>query len=93
MYHSEQAELLAIQALGYIAGSHEELEKLMVTTGMDKAALMESAQLRDGLAGILDYVCQDDSILLGFCESAGVLPEEPMKALQALQKMPDIGAA
>ena len=93
MYTPEQAEILAIQALGYIAGTEEELQRLMLTTGMDSKALRQSAQSRSGLAGILDYVCQDESILLGFCETAKIRPEEPMRALHALQKMPDTGAA
>lgn len=93
MYTPEQAEILAIQALGYIAGTEEELQRLLIATGMDSEALKQSAQSRAGLAGVLDYICQDESILLGFCESAKIRPEEPMRALHALQKTPDTGAA
>lgn len=93
MYTPEQAEILAIQVLGYLAGTEEELQRLMMTTGMDTAALKQSAQSRAGLAGVLDYICHDESILLGFCEAAKIQPDEPMRALQALQKSPDTGAA
>ncbi len=93
MYTPEQAEILAIQALGYLAGTEEELQRLLIATGMDSEALKQSAQSRAGLAGILDYICQDESILLGFCESARIRPEEPMRALHALQKTPETGAA
>ena len=93
MYTPEQAEILAIQVLGYLAGTEEELQRLMMTTGMDSAALKQSAQSRAGLAGVLDYICQDESILLGFCEAARIQPDEPMRALHALQKSPDTGAA
>ena len=93
MYTPEQAEILAIQVLGYLAGTEEELQRLMLTTGMDTDALKQSAQSRAGLAGVLDYICQDESILLGFCESAKIQPDEPMRALHALQKSPDTGAA
>ncbi len=93
MYTPEQAEILAIQVLGYIAGTEEELQRLMVATGMDSEALKQSAHSRAGLAGILDYICQDESILLGFCEAAKIEPDEPMRALHALQKTPDTGAA
>lgn len=79
--------------LGYLAGTEEELQRLMLTTGMDTDALKQSAQSRAGLAGVLDYICQDESILLGFCESAKIQPDEPMRALHALQKSPDTGAA
>ncbi|MEO9877259.1 MAG: DUF3572 domain-containing protein [Anderseniella sp.] len=93
MYTPEQAEILAIQALGYLAGSEEELQRLIMTTGMDSEALKQSALSRAGLAGLLDYICQDESILLGFCEVAKIQPQEPMRALHALQKFPDTGAA
>jgi len=93
MYTPEQAEILAIQVLGYLAGSEEELQRLIMTTGMDSEALKQSALSRAGLAGLLDYICQDESILLGFCEVAKIQPEEPMRALHALQKFPDTGAA
>jgi hypothetical protein len=79
--------------LGYLAGSEEELQRLIMTTGMDSEALKQSALSRAGLAGLLDYICQDESILLGFCEVAKIQPEEPMRALHALQKSPDTGAA
>ncbi len=93
MYTPEQAEILAIQVLGYIAGAEEELQRLMVATGMDSQALRQSAHTRAGLAGILDYICHDESVLLGFCETAKIQPDEPMRALNALQKPPDTGAA
>ncbi len=93
MYSTEQAELLAIQALGYLAAAPEGLEQLMGATGMDKEGLMRCADSVENLVGILDYICQDESLLLGFCDSAGLRPDEPAKALRALQKHPDTGAA
>ena len=66
---------------------------MMMVTGMDTESLMQSAQTRDGQAGVLDYICQDESILFGFCEAVRIQPDEPMQALQALQKQPDTGVA
>ncbi len=93
MYTPEQAEILAIQALSYLANTQEELQRMMSITGMDTNSLKQNAQSREGLAGLLDYICQDESILLGFCETAGIQPDEPMRALHALQKQADTGAA
>ncbi len=93
MYTPEQAEILAIQALGYLAGAEEELQRLITATGMDSEALRQSAKSREKLAGLLDYICHDESILLGFCEAAQIQPDEPMRALQALQTIPDTRAA
>jgi len=93
MYTPEQAEILAIQALGYLADVHEELHRMMTATGMDIEAIKHSTQSREGLAGLLDYICQDESILLGFCEAVRIQPDEPMQALHALQKQSDTGVA
>ena len=93
MYNPEQAEILAIQVLGYLASAEEELQRLMMATGMDTEALKQVAQSRDRMAGLLDYICQDESILLGFCEATNIHPDEPLRALHALQKSPDTGAA
>jgi len=93
MYTPEQAEILAIQALSYLIDAQEELQRMMMATGMDTEALTQSAQSRDGLAGVLGYICQDESILLGFCEAVRIQPDEPMRALHVLQKQPDTGAA
>lgn len=93
MYTPEQAETLAIQALSYLAGSQEELRRMMMATGTDIRTLKQSAQTQEGLAGLLDYICHDESILLGFCETNRIQADEPMRALLALQKQPDTGAA
>ena len=93
MFTKEQAEIVAIQALGYLAGAPEELEKFISVTAMDSNDLTKCAHSADGLAGILDYVCQDESILLGFCSEYDIRPDDPMRALHALQKQPDTGAA
>lgn len=93
MYTPEQAEILAIQAVGYLADTQEELQRMLTATGMDIEAAKQSMQSREGLAGLLDYICQDESILLGFCETLRIQPDEPMRALQALHEQPDTGAA
>ena len=66
---------------------------MMLATGTDILSLKQSAQTLEGLAGVLDYMCRDESILLGFCETNRIQADEPMQALQALQKHPDTGAA
>ncbi len=93
MYTPEQAEILAIQALGYLADTQEELQRMLTATGMDIEAAKQSMQSQEGLAGLLDYICQDESILLGFCETLRIQADEPMRALQALHEQPDTGAA
>jgi hypothetical protein len=60
--------------------------------GLDPGSLAQSLKTRDGLAGLLDYVCQDESLLLAFCETANLQPREPLQALALLQKPASTGA-
>ncbi len=88
----ENAKIIGFQAIEYIAGSPEQLDNLMRETGMDHEALLNCLQTSAGLAGILEYLCQDESVLLGFCEARGLHPNEPMRAAMSLQSAPDTGA-
>ena len=68
MYTPEQAEILAIQALGYLADVHEELHRMMTATGMDIEAIKHSTQSREGLAGLLDYISQKNRFFWDFAK-------------------------
>ncbi len=92
MNQFEQAETIALQAFEFVGNSPEQLERLMDVTGLDPSSLAQALQTRDGLAGLLDYVCQDESLLLAFCEMANLQPREPMQALATLQKPASTGA-
>jgi len=92
MNQFEQAELIALKAIEFMGHSPDQLERLMVATGLDPGSLAQSLKTRDGLAGLLDYMCQDESLLLAFCETANLQPREPMQALATLQKPASTGA-
>ena len=85
---SEEAELLAISALGFLAADQERLQRFMDLSGLDVAALR--AQASDGafLGGILDHMLADESLLLVFAEDQRVKPE---RIAQLRRKLP--GAA
>jgi hypothetical protein len=80
----EAAEMLAIQALGFIAAEPERLEAFLGATGLTLDRLRESATAPDFLAGVLEHMLADESLLLAFAESAAIDPAAVARARNAL---------
>ena len=80
----EAAEMLAIQALGFIAAEPERLEGFLGATGLTVDRLRESANAPDFLAGVLEHMLADESLLLAFADSAAIDPAGVTRARTAL---------
>jgi hypothetical protein len=80
----EAAEMLAIAALGFIAAEPERLEAFLGATGLTLDRLRESATEPDFLAGVLEHMLADESLLLAFAESAAIDPAAVARARNAL---------
>ena len=80
----EAAEMLAIQALGFIAGEPERLEAFLAATGLTVDRLRESANAPDFLGGVLEHMLTDESLLLAFADCAAVDPAAVARARNAL---------
>jgi hypothetical protein len=80
----DSAMALAIEALGYLAGDPEHLERFLALTGIAPADIRTAARAPDFLAGVLDYIAGDEALLRAVATHAGVAPEELDKARQAL---------
>ena len=80
----EAAEILAIQALSFIAEEPERLNGLLSATGLTPNRLRESANQPDFLAGVLEHMLADESLLLAFADSAGIDPAAVARARNAL---------
>lgn len=81
---AEVAEVLAIQALGFIAQDDERLGRFLALTGMGPAEIRTAARDRHFLAGVLDYVTGDEELLVAFAGHAEVDPETIAIARRAL---------
>ena len=75
--------MLAIQALSFIAEEPERLSAFVSATGIDIAAIRDAARQSDFLAGVLEHMLADESLLIAFAESAGVDPADIGRALRA----------
>jgi hypothetical protein len=82
----EAAEMLAIQALAFIAAEPETLNRFLGTTGIPLAKIRDAAAQPGFLAGVLEHMLGDESLLIAFAESAGIDPAEIARAHSALGK-------
>jgi len=74
-----RAEVLALQALGWLAGHENLLPVFLGASGLGAEDLRSRAEDPDVLAAVLDFLLMDDAWVVAFCTDAG----EPFETLQA----------
>ena len=80
---SENAEILALEALGWLAGEEGGLEKFLSQSGIEADALRAGAGSPEMNAAVLDFLLGHEDLLLRFCESAAVEPKDVHRARHA----------
>lgn len=80
----EIAQVLALQALGWIASEDEVLPVFLTATGANLADLRSRAADPDFLAAVLDFLMQDDRWVVAFCDAQGQPYTAPLAARAAL---------
>jgi Protein of unknown function (DUF3572) len=80
----EAAETLAIDALGYIAEEPERLNRFLGITGIEPSRIRTAAGEPGFLAGVLEHMLGDESLLVAFATSAGIDPMEVARARSVL---------
>ena len=80
---SENAEILALEALGWLAGEEDGLQRFLSQSGIEAAALRNGAGSPEMSAAILDFLLAHEDLLLRFCASASVDPKDVHKARHA----------
>lgn len=81
---AEMAEAMALRMLAFLAADGERLESFLRITGIAPQHLRSLAADPQFLAGVTDHMLADQSLLLIFCEHAGLTPEQVIKARQHL---------
>lgn len=84
MKSRQSAEVLALQALAWLAGSEILLPRFLGATGAGVADLRERASDPAFLAAVLDFLLQDDAWIVAFCDSEGLPYEAPLVARRSL---------
>ena len=80
----ENAEAVAIEALGWLAGEPERLERFVALCGLGPDNLRQAAAAPGFLAAILDYLAANESLLIAFAGDSGRKPEAVARAALAL---------
>ena len=78
--------MLAIQALAFIAEEPERLNLFLVSTGIEAAEIRTAAREPGFLAGVLEHMLSDESLLIAFADSAGIDPTALARARSALDR-------
>jgi len=81
---SEHAQLIAIQALGWLAGNDELCPIFLGSTGGSADDLREQATDPAFLASVLEFITMDDAWVIAFCDSVGLAYDKPLQARYAL---------
>ena len=91
-FHRQQrdAELIGIQALGFLAGEPERLERFLALTGVLPEDLRRRAGEPELLAAVLDHVLADETLLFLFADAAGLHPSE---VADARRELPGTGSS
>ena len=80
----EVAEIVAIQALSFVASDPERLGLFLAETGIGPETLRTAATDPHFLASVLDFVLRDDATLKAFAGAAQLDPTTIAAAHQAL---------
>ena len=80
----EVAEIVAVQALSFIAGDPELLGRFLSETGIGPATLRTAAADPQFLRSVLDFVMRDDTTVKAFSKASELHPTNVAAAHQAL---------
>ena len=70
----EAGEMLAIQALAFIGEEPQRLTDFLQASGLAIEQIRNASRQPGFLAGVLEHMLGDESLLLAFATSAGVDP-------------------
>lgn len=80
----EVAEIVAVQALSFLAGDPERLGRFLVESGIGPETLRSSAADPQFLVSVLDFVMRDDDTVKAFAAASELHPTNIAAARQAL---------
>lgn len=79
-------ELIALNALRFIAERPEELQRFLALSGTDPTDVPQLVHDTEFLGGILDFLLADEALLLVFSAEADVSPHAVTAARTRIEK-------
>ena len=80
----DTAETLALQALGWLAGTEDLLPVFLGSTGLGEEDLRTRAEDPELLAAVLDFLLMDDAWITAFCDDMNLDHARVIEARAAL---------
>ncbi|MEL6838831.1 MAG: DUF3572 domain-containing protein [Pseudomonadota bacterium] len=80
----EQAQIIALQALGWLAGNDELCSVFLGSTGGSVDDLRERATDPAFQAAVLEFLTMDDAWVIAFCDANELKYDMPLQARYAL---------
>ena len=80
------AEMLAVEAFAFIAEDQRILARFLDISGIPAEQIRTASREPGFLAGVLEHMLGDESLLIAFAESGGIDPAEVARAHSALGK-------
>ena len=80
----EEAERVAVEALGYLTADEDRLWAFLGATGLDPSSIRQAARSRGFLVAVLDHVAQNDNLLIDLAAALHTKPERIMMARHVL---------
>ncbi len=80
----EQAEMVAIQALAWLADQNDLMAQFLGQSGADVKQLKHAAADPAFLGAVLDFILSGDPLVRRFCDFTGLACDTPAIARQAL---------
>lgn len=81
---SPEAESLAIEALLFLAQDQERISRFLAITGLEGQDLRAASRQPGFLASVMDYLAQDESLLVAFAAEKHMKPEAVMRTAHKL---------
>ena len=80
----ENAETIALQALGWLVGHEDLLPVFLGSSGASESDLRARAADPEFLGSVLEFLTMDDAWVMAFCDAHGMAYDMPMQARWAL---------
>jgi hypothetical protein len=81
----EVAEIVAVQALSFVAGDAARLGAFLAESGIGPETLRTAAADPHFLGSVLDFILRDDATVKAFAAASGLHPTNIAAARQALE--------
>ena len=84
----DEAERIALEALGYLVADEDRLWAFLAATGLEPGTIRQAARTPGFLVAVLDHVAANEALLIELAGTLGIKPERLMEARHTLAPEP-----